>query len=463
MKILVDSHGRPLKSSEGFYAENFSYLEDVRDAIGEVQGEPCTADNDELADTVRSMDRPLVYEVGSTTVRTSASATANYATNGLIGIVSAGGNAYSLAQWNRLFVDAGYSTAEMPVPKAFFVTKANGKREAIDFDYFTGVTYNPTGDTAGAANKLQLAPYNNLAEVKAAANGTDFTTNKAWSITADGDEWVLYEANTKQSFCVPGTVAYGNARCDSDNFDLYTEMQYQICEWMRHRMAIDSGLSTSKADGTMGEIAIYNSSGAQAAAGEDMYFWIKNDSNVWTNTNKPAKYNINNRHATASYEFTSAYQDTVYAAQKTAGINMDDTGVNSASKPVLCPGAKGSECIAVDGKWMIITPFVTYANNTARIPDAPAVYYIKSIGKSLPSQEAIELWFFNKTLVTAIRNYLVNVEGRSIPALINDAIWCAGRYSAANGWYVATTYGYRVNVVTSYRFCVVGSSGLSAE
>ena len=31
-------------------------------------------------------------------------------------------------------------------------------------------------------------------------------------------------------------------------------MQYQICEWMRHRMAIDSGLSTSKADGTMGEI-----------------------------------------------------------------------------------------------------------------------------------------------------------------------------------------------------------------
>ena len=144
-------------------------------------------------------------------------------------------------------------------------------------------------------------------------------------------------------------------------------------------MAIDSGITTTKADGTYGEIQILNSSGTQAAVGEDMYFWIKNDSDVLTNTNLLAKYNLNNSHTINSAYLTQAIADAIYARQIANGINMNDTGVNSSTKPILAPGSKGAEVIAVDGKWMIITPYISAPSATTatvinNMADSPAVY-----------------------------------------------------------------------------------------
>ena len=202
---------------------------------------------------------------------------------------------------------------------------------------------------------------------------------------------------------------------------------------------------------------ILNASGEQAAAGEDMYFWIGG-----VNSEILAKYNANNVHkGNATSCLTDTLRNTLYASQKANGINMNDTGVNSASKPVLAPGAKGAEAIAVSGKWFIITPFVTYPTNANQFGDCPAVAYVRSKGMVLPPLSALDMVYWNKTLLNALRTYLVSTEGWTLdPVPASATIWAAPRQSTNHAWYVNTSYGTRYlnNTVTRYR--VVGASGL---
>lgn len=398
-----------------------------------------------------------VLDEDVTTVQTGPAATANYATNDHIRIRGNDGNDYTLAEWNALFVAAGYDKEAMPVQPVGMRMQLFDTDEVYLFDRYEGVTYSPAGDAVGAAGKLHHSIYNNNL-VSAASSGTDFTTDKEWTVTDDGDNFVLYEDNTKQSWTIAKDTYYA-IRHQAWNIAERVHSLWAQTEWMRHRMAIDSGLTTSEADGTMAEVAILNASGQQAAVGEDMYFWIGG-----TDTGILAKYNLNNRHQVGSANLTQAIADAIYARQKANGINMNDTGVDSANKAVLAPGSKGAEAIAVNGKWMIITPFISNPNATTatitnNVADSPAVYWAVHKGCALPSDSLLDAMYLNKDLCFALVNYLNNVEGWGVPAIPTaDYIWAAVRVSAAYCWYVNLING-NVNSSSTYNRCfVVGAS-----
>lgn len=458
------------------------FLDDCADKLRDKLGSPALIVGDLIPAKIASIPFPTTYEVGVTTVRKTESTTENYATNDNLRIYGSDGKIYTLAEWNTLFVAAGYDAAQMSVaPDGFAFRKTDGSWEAIMWSNFQGTLYRIDGSAAESAKNMPHSPYNTLVCITAADSGTDSVTGKAWSITSYTDTagdlgeagkeyWALYTENTGKTFYVPKGLAYGNANADSADFAERTESLYQVTEWYRHRFAIDSGLTTTKADGTMADVSILGSGGATPAAGEEMYFYVDTAAGdtpaTPTNTGKLAKYNLCNLHkGNATSSLTSALSDTLYGRQRDAGINMNDTGVNSASKPILAPGAKGAEAIAVGGKWMIITPYITQASQITSAPqnvvsDSPVVYYVHSLGRVLPSCEALERWFFNLTLVNALRSYLNTVEGRGIISETPGSSWTSLRYAATVAWYVNPSSGNR-SVTNTYTRCrAIPASGL---
>lgn len=426
---------------------------------------PSATKIDGYAALVRQVRNPATLPVEATTVRISASQTENVASNDNIKIKGDDGNYYTLAAWNALFVAAGYDKDAMGVEPIGLKVDAFDQDDTYLFDRPTGQYYNPVGDSQGSAGQLQLSLYNNPfnpPSISSPTSGTDFTTNKGWTVTPDGDNLILSEANTGQSWTIAKDTGNVNAHL-AFNAQERTYSLWAQNEWMRHRMAIDSGIATSKEDGTYGEIQILNSSGVQAAVGEDMYFWIKNDSNVLVNTNKLAKYNLNNLHNTNSAHLTSAIADAIYDRQVANGINMNDTGVNSASKPVLAPGSKGAEVIAVGGYWYIITPFISNANITTstatnNMADSPAIYWAIAKGCDIPTDPLINALYFNKVIVNAYVSYLNSREGRSFPVIPNGSIWSCVRQSQNSAWYILTSSGVVFNNITFSRYYVAGST-----
>lgn len=437
---------------------------------------------DEFAPILDGIPYSTFFEVGATTVHTSASTTANVASNDHIRIHGDDGKAYTIAEWNAMWVANGYSRDGMPTPDGFVVTKRNGMCEVLYFESFVGRLYTLDG-ASYFNNTLSHSIYRTLACVTSAASGTDATTGKAWSITSvtdtNGDMeddrgnvlsllydlsagtkyWALYTDNTKSTFYVPQGIGYTVALGDIDDFKQRTESIYQITEWMRHRFAIATGMTTSEADGTYTDVAILNNELNQPAVNEDMYFAIRDDNGDWQKCGL-AKYNLNNTHdGSATSGVTAEIQDAIYNGQKVNGVNMNDTGVNSATRPLLAAGSKGAEAIVVDGEWYIITPYVTYASNMDRFADSPAVAWVRAHGWSMPSQDAIEVWYFNKTLVRALRNYLENIEQWTLPAIYLDkTIWCAGRSSNNYAWHFNTSVGTRYTYYGYNRYFVVGAS-----
>ena len=124
---------------------------------------------------------------------------------------------------------------------------------------------------------------------------------------------------------------------------------------------------------------------------------------------------------------------------------MNDTGVNSADKPLLVNGAKGAEAVAVGGFWYIITPYISRPNGTQtnydyNIMDSPAVYFCKAVadGVRLPGdKEVLPLWT-NKNIINGLMNYLRTYEGWTddVPAYNSGNAWSCVRYYGNNAWYV---------------------------
>ena len=438
---------------------------DIKDAINQ-QGQSVGDNMTEYASAILAISGggglPATLPENETTVNTDESHTAVVLSNDNCRIKGSDGNKYTIAEWNALFVAAGYDKDNMTVtPVGIALDAFDHAGESYLFDRFEGITYNPVGDGVGTAGNLQQFIYNHPA-ITGAASGTDFTTNKNWAVTVDGDELILSEENTGQSWRISKDTGFANAHKEY-NIAERTHSMWAQTEWMRHRMAIDSGLTTDLPDGTMGEIEIFNASGAQAAVGEDMYFWIRATSNdAWVDSGKLAKYNLNNRHDVNSASLKQAIADAIYSRQIANGINMNDSGVNSASKPILAPGSKGAEVIAVNGKWMIITPYIsnpsaTTATATNNMADSPAVYLAKYKGYDLPSDTLLDAMYFNMPLCIALRSYLV-AQGWTIPALPNSATWSAVRNSANGSWYVNLANGIVLNGFTSNRNLVVGAS-----
>ena len=407
---------------------------------------------------------PAALEPIATTVHKNASQTANYVTNPNCRLYCSDGKLYTMAERNAMWVAAGYDASGLPTPVALSLDAFDHEGEMYHLDRFNEKIYGVTAENEPTVGQLACLIYNQ-AFPTGAASGTDYTTGKAWACTVDGDNLVLTEANTGQSWTInkaAAQVAYGHSVYDTKE---RTFALWAWTEWMRHRMAISSGVTTTKADGTMGEVKIFNASGVQAAANEDMYFWVKNDSDQFINTNLLAKYNLNNRHNTNYAYLTQAIADAIYGKQKAAGIDMNDTGVNSASKPILAPGSKGAEVIAVNGYWMIITPYISNPKDTtnsinSNVADSPAVYWWIHKEKCGPSDTFAYALALNYSIAAAWVNYLNQVEGYGFPVMGNMTFWTSVRNSYLNIFYAGVPSRICTSGVPYVRYHVFASSTL---
>lgn len=393
----------------------------------------------------------LILPVESTTITTKEGKTAAVATNDHIKIVDENMQAYTVKEWNDRSVANGFDNSLVSKPIGFLL-ECNTVKTLIRWPY-VGKTWNCIGTTS-ADNGMHhsMSEYDQMTGNK---EGTDYHgtadgqlgTNTAgshhaadWSVTDNGDNLTLYSGNTGQSW----TMAKGCGNASfliSFNYKERNDAMYVQNEWMRHRFAICSGIQTTQPAGTIGEVEILNVSGTQAAEGEDMYFWIEGQ-----NTGLKARYNLNNKYATNNaYYLTDKIAEFIYEKQKAAGINMNDTGVNSAEKPILVPGAKGAEAISVDGFWYIITPYISRPSSTStsydyNIMDSPAVYYTHSLGGDIYIAGDLELQplWTNKNIINGLMNYLRTYEGRKedVPVYNSGYCWSCVRGGGNGAWCV---------------------------
>lgn len=408
----------------------------------------------------------LFLKVNTTTVTLKDGKTAAVASNDHIKIVDEGLKHYTLKEWNDRSVANGFDNSLVAKPIGFSL-ECNGVRTIVRWQW-RGKYYSPTGAGTSATDAMQHSIYD-YNQITAAATGKDATitgeldmgTGKAgthfsddWEVRDNGDTLTLYSGNTKQTWEMAKDCGNINSML-ATNFKDRTDAMWAQNEWMRHRFAISSGIATDQPDGTMKEVQILNVTGTQPQVGEDMYFYIDG-----TNTNLEAKYNLNNKHNGPADYFPTAIADYIYEQQKANGVNMNDTGVNSAEKPVLVPGAKGAEAIAVNGYWYIVTPYISRpGENTAvdyNVCDSPAVYYVHSLQGDLHiigDRELHPIWV-NKSIITGLVNYLRTNEERDsdIPSLPSGICWTAVRTTSALVWYASLGNGYvaTTNTFSSY-------------
>ena len=421
-------------------------LADYPDKIANI---PSGASNYELE------SQSLFLKVNSTTVTLKDGKTAAVASNDHIKIVDENLVHYTLKEWNDRSVANGFDNSLVAKPIGFSL-ECNGVRTIVRWQW-TGKYYSPTGAGTAATDTMQHSIYD-YNQITAAATGKDATiigeldmgTGKAgthfsddWEVRDNGDTLILYSGNTKQTWEMAKDCGNVNSMI-ATNFKERTDAMWAQNEWMRHRFAISSGIATDQPDGTMKEVQILNVTGTQPQVGEDMYFYIDG-----TNTNLLAKYNLNNKHNGPADCFTTAIAEYIYEQQKANGVNMNDTGVNSAEKQVLVPGAKGAEAIAVNGYWYIVTPYISRpGENTAmeyNVCDSPAVYYVHSLQGDLHIIGDRELYPIqvNKSIITGLVNYLRTNEERDsdIPSLPLSLCWSAVLYYSMAAWYDNLGYG----------------------
>ena len=411
--------------------------------------------------------------VESKTIAKNASQTENLAYNAKVGIIDENNKLWDTLAWHTRWVNNGYSATGLSKPIGIWMNAFGFDLKYLwpisDAVGYTDVSGTASNSTTGFAHFI----YNMNAITSAtAADRTVWPANQSdmiahgtagkyksdtWRAVTYGDGLYLECDNTREAFYIPSrSVGNANAFMEDNNED-YMESYYQQCEFVRALYAICSGVACEgTTDGTTSAVGIYNSNGQQPAVGEDMYFWIGG-----TNTGLKAKYNLNSLPVSTGNStsglLTQTIADAIYAKQVSAGINMNDTGVNSTSKPLLIAGMKGAEAIAVDGYWYIKTPFISNPNGTTfnannNMADAPAVYICKHRGVTLPTEKMLYPYWLNKsTHITAIVNLLRTTEGLSadVPAVVSANCWSAVRYGAGNAWYVGTSNG-NVNLSATY-------------
>lgn len=381
--------------------------------------------------------------------------TSYVASNKHIRIVDDDLKCYTIAEWNKLAVDAKFDTTKMPKPVGFSI-ECNGQKAVLYWPY-TGQTYDVTGTVAEPSRQMRHSIYA-YDQITAAASGNDIgeATNdgsigsyhsRAWSVEEQGGNLVLKCGNTGQQWTMAKGCGNTNAMI-ADNSKERTHALYVQNEWMRHRFAVCSGIATDSADGTYAPVTILNAAGSQAAAGEDMYFYVGG-----SKTGLLAKYNINNKHKGTTAYLTEAIRDWIYEEQKKNGVDMNDTGINSGSKPLLVSGAKGAEAVAVGGFWYIITPYISnpgQSTNEKNIIDSPIAYYAngEDIKRNnavvfIPGEKILYPYWTNKNIIYGLISYLRNKEGRSdIPEVPINWLWSVTRYSLLSTWCINLDAGY---------------------
>ena len=418
-----------------------------------------------------------VLSVDYITIQTDATHTANIAYNPNCRIEDENGVVWDVKDWHDRWVANGYSAAGLSKPTGIWL-KAYGKKFTIYWPLECGTYYDVSGTTAQTDNGVRLFHYN-VENVNSGGTADQTVTPITSAMIGHGTAG-KYKANTYRRTAVTGgvelridntgqtfffpantTSAYGFVKWNTGD---YMDSYIALCEALRSIFAICSGVPTTEPDGTTAVVQILNASGNVPAVGEDMYFWIGA-----TNTGLLAKYNLGCLFSGGTWAAagtfnacTQAIADSIYAKQKDAGINMNDTGVNSDTKPILTPNAKGATAVAVGGYWYIQTPYLsnagtTYTNLNNNVPDAPAAYWMKKDGRQWPNEWLLLAYYLNRnTMITAAVNMLRNTEGLStdVPAVISANCWSGVRYNASNGWYVYATNGV-VNFSVSITRCRV--------
>lgn len=397
----------------------------------------------------------LILPVNSTTITTSDGKTAAVATNDHIKIVDENLKHYTVKEWNDRSVSNGFDNGLISPPVGFSL-ECNGVRTILYWPW-VGEYYATSGSTSKASNAIQHSVYE-YDQMTGAREGTDYHgtvdenlgTHTAgshfaadWSVTVtEDDKLELYCGNTKQRWIMEKNCGSINVMM-ADNYAERLEAMYVQNEWLRHRFATCSGIASTEAEGTVTDVEILNAAGAQAQVGEDMYFFVNGQ-----NTGLKAMYNANNKYATNNaYYFTPDYAEWLYDQQKTNGVNMNDTGVNSAERPLLSPGAKGAEAITVDGYWYIITPYISRPGNSSmnydwNMADSHAVYYIKSLeGKYMAGEKELYPYWTNKSIISGLINYLNSYEKWGVPAFLGGYVWSCVRSSGNYAWYVNMSNG----------------------
>lgn len=415
----------------------------------------------------------LFLPVRTTTITTKEGMTEAVASNDHIKIVDEDLKHYTLKEWNDRSVANGFDNSLVAKPIGFSM-ECNGESFVIAHNY-QGIYCSTSGIKSDRLiNKIQHSIYN-YDQITSAASGQDSTitdelglgTGEAgkhfsddWEVRDNGDTLILYSGNTKQTWEMAKDCGNVNSMI-ATNFKERTDAMWAQNEWMRHRFAISSGITTSGPDGTIKEVQILNATGAQPQVGEDMYFYIDG-----TNTNLLAKYNLNNKHNASGYYLTQAVADYIYEQQKANGVNMNDTGVNSVDKPVLVPGAKGAEAIAVNGYWYIITPYIHHiiSNSTSyldNISDSPIIYYSRNIDNNMYilSERQLIAIYANINIIEGMINYLKTKEfldSNFLNIKRNDT-WSCSRYGGTNAWYVGLGSGYiSANLVSGTNSAIFG-------
>lgn len=395
----------------------------------------------------------LFLEVQTTTVTNPDGSTDAVPSNRHIRIVDDGLKCYTIAEWNAMAVAAQFDKAKMPKPVGFSI-ECNGQKAVLYWPY-TGQVYDVTGTVAEPSERMRHSIYD-YSQITAAASGNDTGEaandgsigsyhSRAWSVEEQGGNLVLKCGNTGQQWTMAKGCGNANVMNTGNSKDR-THALYVQNEWMRHRFAVCSGIATDSADGTYAPVTILNAEGSQAAAGEDMYFYVGG-----SKTGLLAKYNINNKHKGTTY-LTDAIRDWIYEEQKKNGVDMNDTGINSGSKPLLVPGAKGAEAVAVGGFWYIITPYISNPGQSTKeknIIDSPIAYYANGEdGKRnnavvfIPNEKILYPYWTNRNIIVGLISYLRSKEGRSdIPTTIFSWIWSVVRYSSTTACYVYTGGG----------------------
>lgn len=418
-----------------------------------------------------------VLSVESKTIATSASTTTNIAYNKKCGIMDENNELWDVLEWHQRWVNNGYSAEGLSKPTGIWM-EAFGMELKYLWPIEDAVGYSDvTGTIAVRKNTFPFYIYGQ--EFILTATSVDRTVwpanqsgnishgtagkyrSATWRSQVNGDGLDLICDNTGETFTIPNRETKPIDYCFmGENHEDYMEMYYERCEFLRAMFAVCSGIATTEANGTIGQVDILNSAGQQAAVGEDMYFWIGGQ-----NTGLLAKYNLNclvrsDRDVTTG-SLTQTIADAIYNKQKENGVNMNDTGVNSSSKPVKVAGMKGAEAVAVNDYWYIKTPYIGFPNETAftdlrNTPDDPLVYVCRHHNVVIATGRMYYPYYLNKfTLVTAIVNLLRNTEGMNaeIPDIINTVIFTAIPSNPAYVQVVSMFEGglARYNPINNYR------------
>lgn len=419
--------------------------------VGEILSEyPSKISSIPSGDEYALESQMMTLPVRSTTITTKEGRTAAIATNDHIKIVDADLKHYTVKEWNDRSVANGFDN-ELIAPPVGFSLECNGIRTILYWPW-QGEYYATSGSTSKVSNGIQHSVYE-YDQMTGAWEGTDYhgTADENlgthavgshfaadWSVTVtEDDKLELYSGNTKQRWIMEKNCGNVDVMI-ANNYAERLEAMYVQNEWLRHRFAICSGITSSEAEGTITDVEILNSSGVQAQVGEDMFFFVNSQ-----NTGLKAMYNTNNKYSVNNgYYFKPEYAEWLYEQQKTNGVNMNDTGVNSAKRPLLSPGAKGAEAITVDGYWYIITPYISRPGNSStnydwNMADSHAVYYIKTLeGKYMAGEKELYPYWTNKSIISGLINYLNSYEKWGIPGVLGGVVWSCVRDYGNSAWFV---------------------------